>query len=261
MSQLGVKNAGKNVVLIPAMILAVTLWPIMAMSEGSKNVRSLELEADSDLESNIMDKAHRTALGERGIVVPDESTLISGAAIFSSTFGVHEAQRLAKDYVYVGENSHANFIDLKDGNILLNPEKNIVVGIGNDNIYIGSEAIIFIIKSGNDVVVYDFHQAKPENVYVVAHKHHLAMEPGKMLVLTNQNTNEFKDLSANCHKILYRNVKSIDLGSNTEKAFVANFSITSAMMTIEPLRRLIVSGNQQDRLIVDKLVKNIIIMK
>lgn len=188
--------------------------------------------------------------------------LIPGAAIYASTPGGDEANRLAKDGVFIGTDSKSNYIDLANGNILLNPEKDITVGTHAGNIYVGAEATVFIIECGNDVVLYDLFQTKPKQVAVIVGIHKLVMHPGRMLVITRQNTDDFEKIALNCHSIAYSNAQPLNLHSQKDAitAFVANFSIPSALITIQPLKQLIASNNQQDKITLERLVRSSIIL-
>ncbi len=63
-----------------------------------------------------------------------------------------EANRLAQEGVFIGTSSERNYIALESGNILLNPEKDIVIGTDEGKICIKSGAAVFVAKSDPGVV-------------------------------------------------------------------------------------------------------------
>ncbi|MEI9914201.1 MAG: hypothetical protein WDN66_04490 [Candidatus Saccharibacteria bacterium] len=146
------------------------------------------------------------------------------------------------------------YLGLEHGNILLTPDRDILVSAKQGNIYIGSGATVFIMKSGNNVVLYDLVQTKPNQVSVIVNKQKLVMEPGHMLALTNQNIDHIRNMELNTQSVAYRRPQQV-LSGNV-KAFSADFSISSAMNNIEPLRRLTVSTYKQDQLTIERLWKN-----
>ena len=215
--------------------------------------------------SPVQTNACKNASQEEPNLVEAENQIVPGVVIYASTFGGDEADRLAKDGVFIGSNSKDNYIELQGGNVLLNPEKDTVVGTRLGKIYIGSGASVFVVDSGDDVVVYDLLQTKPKQVAVVvveSNKHRLTMEPGRVLVLTGQNTHDFEQLAIDCHRVAYRNAQPINLDnpSGTVKAFAADFSIASAMVIIQPLRRWTVSNNKEDKLVMEKMLKGAVLL-
>ncbi len=173
-------------------------------------------------------------------------------------YGIDEAYRLAKEGVLIGSDSDDNYISLKQGNILLSPDKDIFVGTSEGNISIGAGATVFVMQSVDGLVVYNISQTNPQQVTVTnkANNQNTVLGASRLLVLTKQNAQSFEKLNLNCHAVDYSKAQPLDLHDNTVKAFLANFSVASALMTIEPLKRLTVSHNKRDRLALEKLAKN-----
>ncbi len=186
-----------------------------------------------------------------------EGQVIPGVAIYSCNFGCDEATRLAKEGVYIGSNSIRNYIDLKGGNILLNAERDIVVGTWSGNIRVRAGAIAFIMASDKDIAIYDLLQTKPKQISVTVSKNRIFMKPERMLVLTEQEAKNFESLEVDCHRIAYRNVQPLDLNGQCEiiRGFGADFSVAEAVITIQPLRQLAISRNREDRATVQKMLK------
>ena len=202
----------------------------------------------------------KAALEQETRLVEAQAHVVPGVAIYAHNFGYDEANRLAKDGVLIGTDSVGNYIDLQSGNILLSPEKDIIVNTHAGKIYIESGATVFISELGNNVVIYDLHQTQPKQVSIMLNKHKLVMEPGRMLVVTAQNIDDFEQLEVNCHCVTYRNAKPVNMNVNGVKAFLAEFSIASALVTIQPLQRLTVSSHKQDQIALERILKGAVIL-
>ena len=203
---------------------------------------------------------NKASLEQETRQVEAQNHVMPGIAIYAHNFGGDEANRLVRDGVLVGSNSVGNYIDLQSGNVLLTPEEDIVVGTNKGKISIAAGATVFISESNNDVVVYDLLQTKPKQVSMIINKHKMVMEPGRMLVATAQNTDDFEKLDINCHCVAYRNATTCDLNSKAVKAFVADFSIASALTTVQPLQRLTVSNHKEDKIALDRLIKGAVLL-
>jgi len=198
---------------------------------------------------------YKTVLEQETRLVEEQKHVIPGTTIYAHNFGGDEANRLAKDGVLIGCKSSDCYIDLQSGNILLTPEKDMVVDTNNCKVSIAAGATVFITVSVNDVIVYDLLQTKPKQVSVTVDKQKLVMEPAQMLVVTTQNISDFEKLGVTSHCVTYRKAKPFALDSKTVNAFMAEFSMASAMTTIQPLQRLTVSNHREDRLVLEKLIK------
>ena len=152
--------------------------------------------------------------------------------------------------------TQTNYFNLDSGNILISPERDLIIGTEEGLVSIGSGATIFVMESRTDMIIYDLYQTKPKQVSVTINNHKLVMEPGCMLVITKEKTRSFEELNANCHSIRYRKAQEIDLQESAVSAFVANFSIFSALVRIQPLKQLVDSKDKRDQLLLQKLLKS-----
>ena len=153
-----------------------------------------------------------------------------------------------------------NCLNINRGNVLLSPDRDICVSTHEANIHIAAGATIFLMESNNSVVIYDLYQNKPKQVAIVVDKAKFFMEPGRMLVLTKQNTQNFETLEANCHSISYHKPHQIDINNEAMRAFVADFSILSAFAKIQPLKRLITSDDKKDKEILGRILKSALLL-
>ncbi len=185
-----------------------------------------------------------------------ESQYIKGVTTYAHTFGDYEINWLANNGVIIGPESGNDFIDLESGNVLLNQEQDIVVSTREGKLYIGSKTTVFVCECGNTVVVFDLVQSKPNQIFVVVGKDRLTMKPGQMLVLTKDNINDFEKLEVTCQAVVHRNARPLNLDNGVVNAFIANFSIPSALVMIQPLNRLIISKSKEDKLLLERLMKS-----
>lgn len=159
----------------------------------------------------------------------ENNNFIPGTVVYGYGFGIDEANRLAKDGVFIGKDSKGNYLDLAFGNILLIPDKDILVSTHAANIHITAGAAVFIMESGPGLVVYDLAQPQSKEVTVVVGKYKIAMKPGKMLTLTGENATDHEKMAARCDSIPSSNMQRLDLRNTAVTAFVADFSLTSAL--------------------------------
>lgn len=120
----------------------------------------------------------------------------------------------------------------------------------------GSE--IFIVETGHDVAIYNLADVHSGGVQVLVGKRLVKMRPGQQMVLTRKQTEDFDKINPG-KGIGYRNPYLRDLGDGT-RAFVADFSIPSAISALPPLRQMLKSQNVGDRAATARLLKNAVIM-
>lgn len=181
---------------------------------------------------------------------------VEGISMYVHDYGIDEVNRLAKNGVLIGDDSQDTYVNLKQGNILLNPDQDVLVATNESKISIGCGAGVFIMQSDNGLIVYDISQASAQQVAITVNNQVIYLTPGCMFVLPKQNTNDFEKLNLNCHAVAYSKVQTLELGNNAINGFLANFSLSSAFTTIEPLRRLTISHNKRDKIALQSLIKN-----
>lgn len=95
----------------------------------------------------------------------------------------------------IGSDSEDNYISLNQGNILLSPDKDTLVGTSEGKISIVHGATVFVMQSADGLVVYNVAQTKPQQVTVAttANQEGIVLEAGVMLVLTKQNACDFEN--------------------------------------------------------------------
>ncbi len=185
---------------------------------------------------------------------------IPGTKSYGHMFAGGEVNRLVSYGMQLNSTGVANYLDIDRGNILLSPDKDIVVGTHEANVYMAPGSIAFVMESGSDVVIYDLHQTAPNQVSVVVNKQKLFLHPGHMMVLTRQKVNDFEEIDADCHMVSYRSAQEVPLKDKSIKAFTAEYSIASAFFAVEPLKQLIASNDRQDQSVFDKIIKGAVML-
>ncbi len=187
-------------------------------------------------------------------------SIIPGAKSYNHIFDSAEISKSIENGVTFQYSPVSNGLNIEKGGVLLSPDKDIVVGTHQGSIHISSGATAFVIQSENDVIIYDLRQSAPKQVTIVVGKEMLTLHPGHMMVLTKQSVDDFEEIDTQCHMISYRGAQQVSLKQNEVKAFIAEFSIASAIVTIDPLNRLIRSTNQQDKTVLAKIVKGAVML-
>ena len=90
---------------------------------------------------------------------------------------------------------------------------------------------------------------------VVSEKKLVTLDPGRLLVLTNQQTRDFERVVGRCRCIGYRNPEEEDV-SDDIKAFGMDFSIPSVITNVVPLRQMMEAQSGPDKVALDKILKN-----
>ena len=189
----------------------------------------------------------------------EEGAMIDGARTFAGTFESQEMARLSKEGIKLANNSGNNYLNLDKGNVFFHPDKSIVVGTHEGEVYIAANACVFVMESGNDVAVYDLHQSRPGQVTVISGKKKLTLEPGRMLVLTRQNTRDFEEVKGDFRRIGYRRSSELDIDQSV-KAFAADFSIPSAVNMIRPIKTMLKSDQAQEQTAISRILKSSVIL-
>jgi hypothetical protein len=190
----------------------------------------------------------------------NKTSIIPGAKSYNHTFNGKELSQLIQEGIQLKHPTAENHLNLDKGNVLLSPDKDIVVGTHEGNIHMAAGAIAFIMESGNDVVIYDLRQSGPKQINIVVGKNELTLHPGHMMVLTREHVTDFEDIDTECHMISYRGAQQIPLTHTEVKAFAAEFSIASAIITIKPLNELIASESKDDHVVLEKIIKGAVML-
>jgi len=246
---------------IPPSIVVTPIRPLL-VAETPALATGLDLsKTDTDI-TPVLGYVNLNGKGKRRYRLAGGHRIssIAGAKSYLHSFTAAEISRLTNDGMSLNKTSADNYLSVDRGNILLSPDKKIIVGTHEGNVYLSRGAIAFVMESGHDVIVYDLRQSQPRQVSIIVNKHKLFLHPGNMLVLTKQHIEDFEDIDADCHRISYRRVQAVPISGRELKAFIAEYSIASAMLVVEPLKQLIVSSNKEDSNVLHKIIKGAVML-
>jgi len=182
-------------------------------------------------------------------------SILRGARTFASTFDTATINDLTSQGVQIANiGIGTNNIMLLQGTVVFSPSNNIFVGTAEGIVNIGGGANVLMIASGTDVAVYDLNQSSPGQVTVIIGNKKIPLDPGLMVVLTQQNTDDFEQVKGPSRRIGYRRMTELSINKTT-RAFTGDFSIPSAMNVAEPLQRMMKSTEKMDQLAIQKILK------
>ena len=179
---------------------------------------------------------------------------VPGSISYSHSFTNAELNRLTDEGMHLVNTNQNNYLKIAKGNILVSPDKKIIVGTQEGDITMAPGVIAFVMENGHDVTIYPLRATAPNQISVMLKNHKLSLQPGQMLVLTRQNVKDFEDIDADCHMVNYRAARELPIKETGVKAFVAEYSIASAFNAIEPLNQLIASTDNQDKAVFNKIL-------
>lgn len=155
-------------------------------------------------------------------------------------------------------NKDYDFYRLAKGVAVFGSKNPVVVGTQEGNVHLAKGSLACVVETGHDVAIYNLHDRRSGSVQVVVGKAMIPIPPGKQLVLTRKDSQDFDRLNPG-PKIAYRNHKPIEV-SDDVKGFIADFSIPSAIFSLPPLKSMLNSPQPSQRKIAYQLLKNAVIM-
>ncbi|MBX9720417.1 MAG: hypothetical protein K2X81_03385, partial [Candidatus Obscuribacterales bacterium] len=183
-----------------------------------------------------------------------EDKLINGAIVRRYIGNTDQLKQFNQFGLITDHSRRDTNFDIAKGNVLFLPEKPLQVGFQNGKLELSPGAAVFVIDKGDDLAILDFHDTGSGSVRVVAGNRLMKLSPGKLLVLTKTDSKNFKDVHP-IPKVGFRNPKEHELGDGI-KAFVADFSIPSAMISVAPLRNFMKNATGADKQMINKILKD-----
>ena len=180
-------------------------------------------------------------------------------AVKASNFDTQTLDELKSAGITAGSQSKGNMLDLDKGNVLLTPSGNIIVNTHEGKVHIAGGSVVQIHETGNDVCILNLDDQKKGSVNIVAGDRTITVQPGKGVVLTRVKSPQFSKVNP-LPKIATRNTKEFKL-ENGITAFVSEFSITSALTNVQPLKKLLASSDQADKKLLHSLLKNSVMLR
>lgn len=143
--------------------------------------------------------------------------------------------------------------------ILMPVKKPVSVKSSMGRIYCKPGTLAFFIDTGNAVAVYDLHSEHRGDITIKTPGQMITTIPGDEVLATNldgattfEKSNPLNAISVRDPKLMHEN--------NGIKVYTAEFSITSAVMSIKPLSQMSHSSDAYQRELIDKVLKNAIIL-
>jgi hypothetical protein len=186
---------------------------------------------------------------------------VPNQAVYSgSEFNADELKALSVQGIAFGAGNKPDSLTLEDGHVLFMPQADITVQTPEGTITIPKDAAVWIMKSQQDVAIYNFDQSlRGKAVTVLVNGKRFTLSPGVELLLTKNTATDFAALNPDGGRIGYRNIQSSDVG-NGIKAYVAEFSIPNAFRNLEVIHKLLSSTDPRDQKISHSILKNAAIL-
>lgn len=185
--------------------------------------------------------------------VPGTVTLIGGLTGIS-TFDSQTVSLLQNQGIQVGPDTSGNFLQLQKGNVLIfQNNKAITIGVNEGFVNIGAGAMALVMETGNDVAVYSLYNNQDDDVSVIVDHKAISLRPGRMVVLTRNNSASFKDINPG-KNVATRNHHKHHAGGGII-AYTADFSLVSALSNVGVLKGMLHSPDQSQRQMAAKMMK------
>lgn len=117
----------------------------------------------------------------------------------------------------------------------------------------------YCIDTGDLLAVYNLHSTHKDDVQLLVAKQVIHMNLGEVVVCTKGAATSFDKVNP-ADNVGYRNVKTIIVPKGYT-AFSGEFSIPSVVMRVESLHKLLVSGTAAERRLLNKLLKNTVVLE
>jgi hypothetical protein len=185
--------------------------------------------------------------------------VIAASFIRGHQFDQESLKNLDTTEVVLGPQSHQNVFHLSQGNVLFAPKKDIEVLTNLGSIHIGAGSVVCVMKPSQETVsVYDLDDGANKKVTIHLADELLTLSPGKQLVVTNQSK-QFSEVNPS-PRIHYRKATRTTMASGLH-VHSAQFSIPAAVLTIKPLRSMLLSNDIHDRKLTNRLLKDVVILE
>jgi hypothetical protein len=186
--------------------------------------------------------------------------VIAASFIRSHQFDKERLKDLDTTEVVMGPQSHQNVFHLTHGNVLFAPKRDIEVLTDLGNIHIAAGSVVCVMKPTDGTVsIYDLDDSGKKRVAIQLANELLTLVPGKQLIITNQQAKQFSEVNPSPH-IHFRKAVQTTTQSGL-KVHTVEFSIPAAILTLKPLRKMLLSGDPADRKLTNRLIKTVVILE
>jgi hypothetical protein len=155
-----------------------------------------------------------------------------------------------------------NLLELQNGAVLFMPKNNVSVETRQGVAFIPKGAITWVVQVGDNVAIFDIHDANASSVKMTVNKEEVSLSPGTEALITNNNKADFESLSFN-DQIAYRNLRSHEVSANSNdenaKVFLCDFSLATAIKNVPAINHLLKSSDPEEVKLAHTLLKNAVI--
>lgn len=144
-----------------------------------------------------------------------------------------------------------SIISLADRNGIFAQTKDTVVKTRFGDVTIAAGSAVMLLQHGASLAIFNLHDDHPGAVTFKSGDESHTVEVGKQLVLTQNKDASFADV--NKSHIGYRGLTPGTVNNNN--AFSAEFSLLSAVTTVEGLFNLLHSNKKEERQLASKILK------
>lgn len=214
----------------------------------------------SNLQASLYTLQHRDPKTLEGNIVinrRDNETLHS-TLFHGAEFTDEQLDALRNNGVIFGSNTGGNFFNLDKGYVVFAPTKDITVQTHEGNVHIAAGSTAYVMETGNDVAVYNLHDARKGGVQIVSNNKLIVVQPGTQVLLTRNANAHFDHLNPG-KDIGHRKAHNKDLGAGIT-AHISEFSIIGAFSSVPALREMIKSDNKAQQKLAHKMIKNAVIL-
>ena len=242
-----VQNSNVNIFQAGAQVAQDIQW-------ASHNSASNNINTDTMMGSSITPGSTTQAPGP----VDDQALGQNFAYCDAGNFNADAQGQMQSHGATIGQQSTANLCVLQQGNFLFQPHSDITVQVQEGSVEIPNGASALVMETGHDVAVFDISDGPKARVRVKSGNKIITMSPGKQVVLTRQLNADFDQI--NPSKLIgYKNPKG-ELVASDIRAYSADFSLPSVMMSVAPMKRMLTSDSPADRKMVQRMIKQAVVL-
>jgi len=184
---------------------------------------------------------------------------MNGAFTRSSNFDHLELERLRQSGLIVCQGLNDNSFRLVRGIVVCQPNNDIMVYTKYGDIDIRRGAIVMLMLIDGCLGVQSLHQQNDSAVTWLAEGIKFSLYPGKQLILGPREVRTFENLPPQFRQIAHRPATQVSINSE-EELFYMDFSISSSLLTVAPLKQMLHSNNRQDKAAINKMLKGSVIL-
>lgn len=144
-------------------------------------------------------------------------------------------------------------VRIDKGNVLINPKDDMQVDTDKGSVKVAAGAMVLVMETGKDLAILNLHDLHRDDVQVVVDDKAVSLAPGQQMVLSKESTQDFDKVNPS-QDIAVRNPKATNV-SKDGSAFIADFSITSALGNVKVLKQMTQSTAPQDKKVAAQMMK------